>query len=518
MDAILVTRGTKKVPNYVKGDFFSYNGIEFDASLVKEKPDSIKFKDFLEIISLMHENGIELNKDSVKIGVSVYERRKSTFLDSFLQNYKQIGNINCYETLLKVSVQSRINEIEEDLSNRFKEKFRGRVPQIIHAIAIATFLYDFSPEEVVANFNVQSVRSAMNHLSPVESIVLLMGAKDISSTAIFDSASAKYAVRCYCFSLKGKGECYKVAGDFIASHPQTSEKILKKIAKKANELEITNKSTVESITTQFGNLSSASEVQKIEKAYKECGFKFRKCQFDLKFSDTISGNYRMEILRPGDTRMAYLGDFTSCCQRLHDVGESAMMHGLLNPKAGFWCMTDKRTGRVVAQAEIWEKENDPNSLVFDNIEFANDAEIGLYRKDIGEWLKESPYENIYMGCGYNTLLENGDFRTVGAITPWVTPYEVYVISHEQESEAPVFNSEEEATKALEEGRVTYFDYVYCDSEHSSVAMKENGIVEPYFVLDVLPERTNEDEQEYDEYMEEEDEDLEEDDDLEMEDY
>lgn len=262
---------------------------------------------------------------------------------------------------------------------------------------------------------------------------------------------------------------------------------MKKIAKKADELEIDEKSTVESIEVQFGNMSSASEVQKIEKAYKACGFKFRDCVFDLQFSDTTYDRYRMEILRPGDTRMVYLGDFTHCCQRLNDAGESAMMHGLLNPKAGFWCITDERTGRVVAQAEIWESSEFNNCLVFDNIEFANDADIGLYRKAIGAWLQDSPYDNVFMGCGYNEFLVDSHFESVGGLTPSVTPYEIYVISHEKESEAPVFNNVEEAAQALESGEVTYFDYVYCDSERSSVIMKHDGLVVPYFTVDDLAE-------------------------------
>ena len=156
-----------------------------------------------------------------------------------------------------------------------------------------------------------------------------------------------------------------------------------------------------------------------------------------------------------------------------------MMHGLLNPKAGFWILTNKNSGKVLAQAEIWE-END-NTIVFDNIEFANDADIGLYRRAIGKWLEESHYANAKMGAGYNQLIGQMDsIRSCDPVKPSVTPYEIYVISHEEESEAPVFDSVKEAREALASGRVTYFDYVYCDSENRAYWMKENGRVEPYF--------------------------------------
>lgn len=502
MATIVIDENVKKLPKYTKGDIFSYKGIEFDASFVKAKPSSLKNSVFLKIVEELDSHNIAIKKDSLKTACKIFERNKDIFYSSFLQNYNSVGDLNCYNSLLKPNILRGINETEAVLTEKFREKFRNRVPQIIHEMAIASYLYHIPVDDIVDKFNVQNVRAAKQHLSPVETTILYTSMRDVNGSSIYDSDAAKYAVNCFCYSLLGKGENYQKAGEWIANHPQTKPKLLKKIAKKAPELSFDENSTVESLSVQLGNLSSESEISKIEKAYKKPGFKFRDCVFDLKFTDTIYDRYRMEILRPGDTRMVYLGYFTHCCQKLNDVGESAMMHGLLNPKAGFFCMTDERTGRVVAQAEIWEKENDPDTLVFDNIEFANDAEISLYRKALGAWLQETPYKNVYMGCGYNDMLQNGQFRQVGAITPWVTPHEIYVISYERESEAPIFKTEIEAAKALEEGSVTYFDYVYCDSEQSSVAMKENGIVEPYFALDTLPEIENECDLE-DEYNDEE---------------
>lgn len=481
----IVDRSGKKFPDYNKGDSFCYAGIEFPASLCKQKLDSLKVSDFLDIIVAMHDANYILTKESLKVACKVYEKNTNVFYKSFIPNYGEIGNVNCYATLLKPIAITAISEIEEDLSERFKEKFRGRVPGIVHAMAIASYIYNIPPEEIVTAFNINNARLSMNHLSPLETTILLLGARGINTPSLYDSDVSKYAVTCYCYAMKDGGESYKAAGDWIANHPQTSSKLLKKIAKKAPDLSIDKTSTIDAITAQLGKISSLTEVQKIEKAYKQCKFKFKDCVFDLKFTDVVHDKYRMEILRPGDTRMVYLGYNTNCCQVLGDAGESAMMHGLLNPKAGFWCMTDERTGRIVAQAEVWEKENDSDSLVFDNIEFANDAEINLYRKAIGAWLQATPYKNVYMGCGYNDMLYNGRFREAGGLVPWVTPYEIYVISHEQESEAPVFKNEEEAAEALRQGHVTYFDYVYCDSERSSVVMKENGVVEPYFIEEEL---------------------------------
>lgn len=494
----------KKFPKYEKGDEFSYNGHTFPAELSKLKNNSVKAPALVSIICEMIDYNIELRKDWVKTAVKVYERNQEVFRNSFLENCKKVGNLSCYRLLSKPENIAAIDEITNSLTEKFKEKFRGRAPRIVNSMAIASFAFKIPEDDIVDAFDMNRVKACLDKglLSPVETTILMVCAKDIQSPAIFESNSAVYAEKCYSSLLKGNMPCYKAAGDWICNHPDTNEKLLKKVAKRADELTIKEDTTIDAVKAQIGNLSSLSEVQKIEKQYKECGFKFKDCVFDLKFSDTIHDHYRMEILRPGDTRMVYLGDFTHCCQRLYDIGESAMMHGLLNPKAGFWCMTDERTGRVIAQAEIWEKEGDPNTLVFDNIEFENDADISLYREAIGAWLSESAYQNVYMGTGYNQMLYNGNFREVDPLCPSVTPYEIYVISHEEESEAPVFKSEKKAKEALESGQVTYYDYVYCDSENHMVAMKENGVLEPYFSADYVENRDRDMEQDFEEYEDE----------------
>lgn len=472
----------KKFPKHFSGDVFEYGDITFDASLVDLDYGSLKPKDILTVIAaLSAEDESLLTKDVLKFAAKVYERNSDS-IDFFAKNYKEIGKINCYNRLCKPGVMDEISEIEDSLRERFKEEYKGRAPRITHAMATFSYLYGVDEDTIIKSFDMNNVKKMMDskYLSPLEVSVLMVGAKEIKSPQIFESQSSKYAVKCYCSYFKGQNEVYKNAGDWISNHASSDEKLLRKISKKAEELTLNEDITIDALKAQLGKLSSLSEVEKIEKAYKKTGFKFKDCEFDLKFSDTSFNHYRMEILRPGDTRMVYLGDYTHCCQKLYDAGESAMMHGLLNPHAGFWCMTDERTGRVVAQAEIWEKDGDDNTLVFDNIEFANDAEIGLYKVAIGKWLEDSPYENIYMGVGYNDMLYDGEFRVVDGMHPGVTPYEIYVISHESESEAPIFKSEEEAKEALESGRVTYFDYVYCDSERSTVVMKENNVLEPYF--------------------------------------
>lgn len=147
----------------------------------------------------------------------------------------------------------------------------------------------------------------------------------------------------------------------------------------------------------------------VEEKYKDRGFKFAECKFNLHFSK-VEKMYddgkiiSAEILHPGDTRMFLLGYHTDCCQKLGGAGESAMMYGLVADNAGFWAMSDGDD--IVAQGEIWEDDNDPNCLMFDNIEI-NDGYFKKYHNRVIEmlqlWVEKSKYTSIQMGMGYNEL-------------------------------------------------------------------------------------------------------------------
>ena len=428
------------------------------------------------------------------------------YLRFSLANISNIKNISIYDKAFEK--REELESTKEELSAAFIERFR-RAPRVLDGIAIATVAYDLNVNDIVSNFSVEKMQACLERYSPAQAAVLIAETPSNLPSDFFNSEASECALKCYTKFLSKGEDCYRKGGDWICSHPDTSVKVLKKVAKLAKNLDIDENTTVDAIKSQTAENSAVSEVSAIEKAYKKPGFKFSKCEFDLKFSDTRSHGYRAEILRPGDTRMVYLGYMTHCCQKLGGVGESAMMHGLLNPKAGFWVLTSENTGRVVAQAEIWEVENDENSLVFDNIEFENDADISLYREAIADWLKESPYENIYMGAGYNQLAYSGNFRRLDeALKPWVTPYEIYVLSYEDDSQVEgalcEIKSVEKAAKILEEGRATYFDYVYCDSEQCTLVMKEHGELEPYFNgVDNAFGRNSDGEEEYEEEFDEE---------------
>lgn len=468
---------------------YEYKDKEFPAVFVTErfvKSDGLDFAKKCDLIVKAMEKGFILTPRAVK---ALYRAEHAGKTSKFFDDFKIKGDLKCNAEPMPATLNVIKDAFQKD------ERFHGRVPGIVDGIAAAADYYGIGTDVLVNNFNVQQVRSLVQAgTSGVETALLYSQLDGTHLSQIAAQPKCGFMVaKLLEKSLLGRKEKQvrrnKNAALWICEHAGSDPKLLKKVFKKAADIEIAANSTVDYVNTQLNGLKSLSEVERIEKRYKDCNFKFKNCECTLKFSETEFDRYRAEILRADDPRQVMLGQNTECCQYLDGIGESAMMHGLLNPKAGFWILTNKNSGKVLAQAEIWEENED--TIVFDNIEFANDADIRLYTGAIGKWLEESQYANAKMGAGYNQLVHvSNSLRGCGHVNPTVTPYEIYVISHEEESDAPVFDNVREAREALASGRVTWYDYVYSDIDRApndsyenpnrGYWMKENGRVEPFF--------------------------------------
>lgn len=485
--------------------------------IVRDEKKYLVHKAYLKKLFL---NGIEFEKGEDLLVTAINKKilpntgEKNEYLDNivkkmftaahkgeennFIENYKKNGTLKCFKNEFNNSSKEKISELFSK-----DKRFHGRVPRIIDSIVkvyetLIKEQKDFSKEEIaqdlVTKFNIDSVSKMLQAGIPETQAVLLYYLYDHGKCLSIKDHPFQAETICLLniTSFKKNDLKGKQTADWIVNHLDTKEKIINKIKKEYLRLNIDENTTVDSIIAQLSNMKALKEVEKIEQAYKDTGFKFKDCTCTLKnVGEKASTNaYQSYILPADDERSVRLGQDTFCCQMLGDAGESAMMHGLINPKAGFWIIEDKHSKIIKAQAEVWEENED--TLVFDNIEYANDAELDHYKDILKEWLQLTDYKTIKMGAGYNTLSYNADFRICDPVNPTVTPYEIYVISHEEESEAPVFSSEEEAKNALDSGSVTYYDYVYCDSESNSVFLKENGRLEPYFGVEQENEETKED--------------------------
>lgn len=120
---------------------------------------------------------------------------------------------------------------------------------------------------------------------------------------------------------------------------------------------------------------------------------------DLKDMPVMLGREKASIMAWDDLHQIFLGNYTHCCQRFGDAGESSMLFGLVSKHSGFF--TIKRSDKVLAQAWVWEAKKD--TLVLDNIELADCREVDQFIDILYMWVKNSPYKNVQLGLGYSDM-------------------------------------------------------------------------------------------------------------------
>lgn len=400
--------------------------------------------------------------------------------DAFIENFKVLGVLGITE-----GANCRIDpEIKEKLEQLFKAdpRFHGHTPRIINGLSIVTNILKFDPEIVVKTFSIDKTRTYLSKdIAITDGVLFEMYLNDSE----FEAATvSKYRSQITEMLLSYARDNNKInelnTAKWIAVHDTTNSELIDFMIKNTDQTKISDKTTTEEIRAQKNVWESMAEVRNVERKYRAVNFKFSECEFDLKFTETTVGNHHMFLMRPGDGRMVTLGFSTHCCQKLNGAGESAMMHGLLNPKAGFWAMENVNTGKILAMAEVWETR-DGKTLVFDNIEFADDKEVNRYKDSIGVWLAESNYDKIIMGLGYNAMVDP-NMRKVNKNTyPWITAKECYILN--QNSCYSEIRSIEDAEKFLagKKDADIYSHFIYTDVlSHGCIYMKHHKEVEPYF--------------------------------------
>lgn len=433
-------------------------------------------------------------------------------IQNILDRYFVAGDLEIELTYDDENIAVKLEEL-------FTEQFRNipgaRKPEyrILESYAIVCTQLGISPEEVVGKFNFNAFRENMiqnRKYSNVENI-LAMTYLDLNDyNKCLSNGTITNVVKTlmeYTKSDEQQKESLMTAALWMIDHPTANDTLINMVKAHALDYHIERNDSAETIYAKQAQYASSEEIRKIEARYPN--FKFTDCTFDLKFSDTTYRDsnrrrtFHMCILRPGDTRMAQIGYDTHCCQHLGGAGETAMMHGLLNPKGGFWIMEDANTHAILGQAEIWEDTR--GRLVFDNIEFANDGDISMYYNPIGQWLMESGYENAIMGTGYNELARGmSGLTNCSPVIPWVTFEELYRLDKNH-----VFSDMAQAQRFVEEfntkiGNIpivplnsqnqriirdrfpvgdTYYGVVYTDADEHCKVLKEDGRVKECLLND-----------------------------------
>ena len=349
------------------------------------------------------------------------------------------------------------------LKTAFSEKFNDRYPKKLNPFIAVMREGLYSAEEIAEKFNFKQFSQGNIPMFNRMSMMMVLD-KNEYKDAMNNNNSDLIAKLCNSGHARSKDSMelrkdpdvekrFYDAARFLIKHPKINAELaieMTDAVHKSRAIHITPEMSTAEVRSLIINYQGIDEMKNIEAEYSD--FDFNEAVFDLKFCDVELGNLHAGIMKPGDTRMAILGQATDCCQHLGSAGESAMMYGLVYEHAGFWIIEDKNKHKILAQAEIWEK--DPNTLIFDNIEFADDRDVSQFSELIGLWAEKSQYENIYMGTGYNELAdEMGDkVKTIEGCRPPVNHTVRKIVG----------------------------DSIYTDAASKQAVIKKDNAVEPFF--------------------------------------
>ena len=436
------------------------------------------------IIKTLVYHGIPLNENTVKIGIDMEHQCK---LSQWMQEYPVFGTMH-----LSADMKSPDGITKEQLQKCFagQKKTKHRIPRILDELAITVRACGIPPERLAGTFDIEYTKNLLSEKIPIVPATACRCYYD-RNTCDMLIRKDKIAVMAEAISLynrSGCRECYKYLMDFILSHPDTKSEDLRYAVDHAEEIPIKAGTTLAQVKQHQIYMESLTEVEKIEAEYGKTvpGFKLTDYPCNIDPAGVAYDGMTARVLDLSDDKdialATRLGDLTNCCQCLGSAGETAMMHGFLNPNAGFWVIED-RNGEVKAQAEIWEAE--PGVLVFDNIEFADTDNRNASKRAeqlrgiIAAWAMESGYKNIIMGCGFNKL---GVGSMEQAPTPELrlTPEEVFALQKGNDANVS-FEDVNEARRYMQTEKYRPNDFVYTDADGKCVYIKKDGVVSDYLM-------------------------------------
>ena len=427
---------------------------------------------------------IELNYESTKLlyrEVHKYQQQDDETLGKVIkafENYPKYGIFSLskdFSDKLESISDEDFAEYRKTLKSAFVKKFRF-YPRILDEITYSAILLGLKPETVIDTFHITKTKQFVDkHIPPAHGILGETFAGDV-----FDQIIEKpyFASLCLCMqeALSENDDKKKNLVDWVVAHKDTKNEFIYKVLSERDKLNIQPDDTVRGVEQAINNLGCLDEVLRIEKRYSNSGFKFADCVCKIPEVTTTTGKYRCEIMKADDMRAVMLGEYTDCCQHLDGAGESAMMLGLASPYAGFWILSNKDTGEILAQALVWEDADYP-VLVFDNIEFKNDADISLYTRAIGEWCEKAPYDRILMGVGYNQLASLNGFEVesnsaVDGYAPLVDAQLLYILDNAGRGDIDEYEQIYDDWTPDE----IYEEFYYSDAMSDVAVLKKDGKV------------------------------------------
>lgn len=397
-------RGWSSMYVYATTAMESLDAINYDMSLSSKLAISDYMYYYHVLIAIYPQEAkkiVHINCKYVECMCQILDMYKGTYFDYEDLKISAYNSMYYYNRGAKYRDKPQPSKTLAKLKFMFKEKY-GRVPNIIMDILWYHLLFKIPMSDLVDKFDVKFVKRYINKVKPRFLVKVMY--------MVRDKNMREYVINRY--DIFFDFNSHNIDSRIYVSKRKVSKSNIFTLLDNWNTVEPIKDLPIKDILKEVIKNTSSIEMKRIEKKYKDEGFVFKDCVFNLKFdkyTEVINGhNMKAFILEPGDTRMATLGHYTDCCQRLNRAGESAMMYGLVADNAGFWALSDD--DNIIAQAEIWEDSNNNNNLMFDNIEINNryfKDHRGIVVYMINKWLEISKYKNIQMGLGYNEISNYG---------------------------------------------------------------------------------------------------------------
>lgn len=155
--------------------------------------------------------------------------------------------------------------------------------------------------------------------------------------------------------------------------------------------------TVKQLIMEATMTRAITDCQKMEAKYN---YKFENNELAIRGRHIVAkqGALTMYMLQADDYRNFTVGYDTHCCQHFENAGESCVWKYTTDPFAGV--VVIERNHKILAQGFVWTDEA-ADTLVFDNVEFANDRNVQQFSSLFAAWSQAMPYQNIHVGVGYN---------------------------------------------------------------------------------------------------------------------
>ena len=283
----------------------------------------------------------------------------------------------------------------------FKELFKGHSPRVLSEYMFAKFyemnkaprnVDDTTIRTIAEGFNQKNVAKIAKYKNPV-----LFA---LSDKLNYNEIRAEHLMILASY-IKPKDMAELFRKDFVKwyiAHKDTNPSDLVELLEVYPRIKRFDVSkSAKELVFSINNEKGIADCREMERKY---GYQFSNNEIAIKGRHVLAkeGKMRMYMLPKEDYRNFTVGYDTDCCQHYGSAGETCVYKLTTDPFAA--CVVVERNGKVLAQGFVWTDE-EKDTIVFDNVEFADDRKVSQFNDIFAAWAEAVPYKNVHVGIGCN---------------------------------------------------------------------------------------------------------------------